>query len=160
MMHDDDDATETTEFIQAEFTHEEPLEQTKPSLGSGGGISRNDEFDGLPKAAPIAQVLAFGNGVKSFLVRVNPFEDLNNSSEARTAIWKEANLFFDPASFSQPTDRAEWLDRLNSNSRRFKLSYSLIFLFTFAWFFLTSPILLLEIGILVALWVLFFRFNG
>lgn len=153
-------AEEVTGFHESSFTEADSFigaekdGVTPPAAGSEGAGTSDDA------AAKMAQLMVLGQGIKAFAKKINPLQGVSNVSEAKLAVVKEARDLFNPTAFSKPADRAEWTSRLSANSKHFRLSYTITYALTSVWFLLTSPFLLMEIGLIIGLWALFFKVNG
>lgn len=152
-------AEEVSGFHQSSFADVDDgvsfLNKAEVQQGSQAGEGGADQ-----NAVRMAQVMMVGQSLKSFAIRVNPLQGVNNLGEARVAVLKEAKDLFNPTAFSKPKDRAEWTSRLSANTKHFKLSYSCAYALTSVWFVLTSPFLLFEIGLVAGLWAFFYKVNG
>ena len=108
----------------------------------------------------VAQLMALGAGLRAGLDKVNPLAGMSNASDAKLALLREAKDLFNPTGFSKPKDRAEALARIHKNWAHFRLSYSGCYALTLVWFVLTSPFLLVELGLITAFWVFMFKVNA
>jgi len=106
-----------------------------------------------------SQLVGVGQKAAFAAKKYNPLQGLNSVAEATAKMRVEAKDFFDPRGFSRPSSQEEAQLRLSANAAHFRLSYSGLYGLATAYFVLTSPLLMFELGLISGLWVLFFKMN-
>lgn len=92
--------------------------------------------------------------LKSFLAKVK--STLGNREALQHQLTKVRVLsrsFFNPREFSKPENRTEGLRRLQTNIFHYKAIYGIIFLSCLAYTVLSSPMLLIGVGLLFGIWL-------